>query len=287
VITMNNDKKILRVFPRRTNATPDDELVRFGEPGLFDPPDCDEVHISVTFSWDLQLAHKLYSAWKDTHPVVKIGGPALDNSVGEFEPGKYLKTGNVITSRGCPNNCWFCVVPRREGSTIRELQIHNGWKVHDSNLLACSRSHIEKVLSMLDGQKHRPIFVGGLEATRLEDWHIKALREVKADRIYCAYDTPDDLTPLRNAGRLLQEAGFTRSHHLYAYVLIGYPNDDFDKAKRRLQNTWDAGFTPYAMLYRDPNNLNEKYDLKWKRFQREWVIPAIVRSKMRGIENEQ
>ena len=37
--------KIIRVFPRKTNATPDDDLVRIGtEPGLFD--EADEVHVN-------------------------------------------------------------------------------------------------------------------------------------------------------------------------------------------------------------------------------------------------
>lgn len=44
-------KKIIRVFPTRTNATPNDELARIREtPSLFD--EADEVHISVTFTWD-------------------------------------------------------------------------------------------------------------------------------------------------------------------------------------------------------------------------------------------
>lgn len=39
--------KILRVFPRRTSYTPDDELVYIGMPGLI-IPEHDEVHISCT-----------------------------------------------------------------------------------------------------------------------------------------------------------------------------------------------------------------------------------------------
>jgi len=34
---------IARVFPRRTRATPTDELAFIGEPGLF-PPEVDAVH---------------------------------------------------------------------------------------------------------------------------------------------------------------------------------------------------------------------------------------------------
>jgi hypothetical protein len=54
--------RIIRVFPRRTKATPVDDLVRIGTgPDLFD--EADEVHVSVTFTWDLPLAEKLAKAW--------------------------------------------------------------------------------------------------------------------------------------------------------------------------------------------------------------------------------
>ena len=39
--------RIIRVFPRRTKASPDDELAYFGEPDLF--AEADEVHVSVPF----------------------------------------------------------------------------------------------------------------------------------------------------------------------------------------------------------------------------------------------
>lgn len=49
------EAKIIRVFPTKTNATPDDELVRIREvPSLFD--EADEVHISVAFTWDIPWA---------------------------------------------------------------------------------------------------------------------------------------------------------------------------------------------------------------------------------------
>jgi hypothetical protein len=45
--------KILRVFPRRTNATPKDGLAVIGSPDLFAEALCsDEIHVSVTFSWE-------------------------------------------------------------------------------------------------------------------------------------------------------------------------------------------------------------------------------------------
>lgn len=50
--------KILRVFPRKTNMTPTDDMVAFDEPGLF-RPEADEVHISTVFTWDIPKAEYL------------------------------------------------------------------------------------------------------------------------------------------------------------------------------------------------------------------------------------
>ena len=118
------EAKIIRVFPTKTNATPDDELVRIREvPSLFD--EADEVHISVAFTWDIPWAEWAARQWERVAPV-KIGGPAYNEPGGEFVPGMYMKKGYVITSRGCPNRCWFCAVPKREGGQLRELPVRDG-----------------------------------------------------------------------------------------------------------------------------------------------------------------
>jgi hypothetical protein len=79
-----------------------------------------------------------------------------------------LKKGYVITSRGCPNRCWFCSVWRREGEVIRELPVTDGWNVLDDNLLVCSENHIRAVFAMLARQRRMPLFTGGLEAAWLK-----------------------------------------------------------------------------------------------------------------------
>jgi hypothetical protein len=272
--------KIARVFSRKTKASPEDEYAFFDAPGMF-LPEINEVHISVAFTYDLPRAELLAKQWKYIAPV-KIGGPATGEAGGEFTPGMYLKPGYVITSRGCPNRCWFCSVWRREGCNIRELHVKGGNNILDDNLLACSDDHIRKVFAMLERQKYgRPEFTGGLEAARLKEWHIEQLRDIKPKSIFFAYDTPDDYEPLIEAGKKLLAAGFTTaSHVLRAYVLIGYPKDNFEKAEKRLVDTIRAGFLPMAMLYRDKDG---KTSLDWERFQRVWARPAIVGLKAKAI----
>ena len=230
----------------------------------------------------MEKAETLAEAWTKTGIPVKMGGPAFNEPGGDFIPGRYLRHGYVVTSRGCNNRCWFCAVPHREGGKLRELPIENGWNVLDDNLLACSETHIRAVFAMLARQQERPVFTGGLEAKLLRSWHVDLLREVKAKRFYCAYDTPGDYEPLIEAGKLLRAGGFTReSRKPNCYVLVGYPGDRMDRAEKRLRDTWAAGFAPYAMLYRD-----ERGEIvpEWRRFQRLWVRPQILFTTLKGTE---
>jgi len=185
---------IARVFPGRTNATPDDEYAFVGEPPLFIPDDIDEVHISVTFTWDLPEAERLSRAWSKIAPV-RIGGPATGQRGEEFIPGRYLRLGYTITSRGCDNgnSCWFCAVPKREGP-VRELPVRDGANVLDDNLMACSESHIRAVFEMLEGQKklrRRTFFTGGLEAALIREWHIGLLKKLRPKEIFFGCDTEE------------------------------------------------------------------------------------------------
>ncbi len=262
----------MRVFPRMTKATPKDDYVWIGRPGLFIPEDVDEIHISVAFTWDLPEAEIMADMWS-RHGNVKLGGPAFNQPGGEFIPGRYVKEGYVITSRGCPNHCWFCAVSKRESNGLHELEIKDGWNILDDNLLACSEKHIRAVFAMLKRQKHKPVFTGGLEAKILRPWHVELLKEVKAQRMYFAYDTPDDLEPLMNAAKLFKEAHFGNAHSLMCYVLIGYPKDTFDEAEERLRTVLDLGFCPMAMLYRDRKG---EVNLEWRKFQRIWARPTII-----------
>ena len=49
----------------------------FDVPPMLVPPEVDEVHISVTFSWDLRRAEWLGKQWEQIAPV-KYGRPAPD-----------------------------------------------------------------------------------------------------------------------------------------------------------------------------------------------------------------
>ena len=268
--------RIIRVFPRKTKASPDDALAYFGPPDFF--AEADEVHVSVAFTWDKPAAERLAEQWRFVAPV-QIGGVAYGDRSLEFIPGRYVKPGYTITSRGCPRRCWFCGVWKK-WPEANVLPIYDGWNVLDDNLLACPDAHVEAVFAMLRRQGRRVEFTGGLEALALKDSHVDLLASLRPrPNMFFAYDPGDEFETLKSAASRLLEAGFTReSHRLRVYVLIGFPKDTFETAEARLLQMVSIGFTPMAMLWRPETASAEKWrpDDSWRAFQRRWARPAII-----------
>jgi len=274
--------RLIRVFPSRTKATPDDELAYVGPPDLFARcHGAEAVHVSVTFTWDRAKAERLAKEWERVAPV-RLGGVAYGDPGREFVPGRYLKPGYIVTSRGCPRRCWFCSVWKRDPMP-RLLPVVDGWNVLDDNLLACPRPHVEAVFAMLGRQGRRVEFTGGLEAMALQDYQVGLLAGLRPrPTCFFAYDPGDAFETLQYAARRLLAAGFSAaSHRLRCYVLIGFPRDTFAAAEGRLRDILGLGFTPMAMLWRPETPAAERRApaADWRAFQRRWARPAIIHAR--------
>jgi hypothetical protein len=271
--------RLIRVFPRKTKATPNDALAYFGPLDLF--AQADEVHVSVTFTDDKPKAERLAEQWRHVAPT-KIGGVAYGDDSLEFIPGRYIKPGYTITSRGCPRRCWFCGVWKK-WPIANPLPIYPGWNVLDDNLLACPRDHVEAVFAMLHKQPGRVAFTGGLEALSLQDYQVDLLASLTPrPAMFWAYDPGDKFETLEYAARRMLAAGFTReSHRLRVYVLIGFPKDTMAAAEARLEQMVSIGFTPMAMLWAPELPSQEKFrpGEEWHAFKRRWIRPAIIHAK--------
>lgn len=262
---------IIRVFPIRTAATPEDPMVFIGPPPLMTPK-AKEVHISCTFTWHRKESEYIARAWAQRGYTVRLGGPAYDATAGDFVPGMYVKTGMTITSRGCIRKCPFCYVPKREGS-LRLLEIKPGWDILDNNLLACPRNHIDAVLNMLEGQKHPSRFTGGIDSRLCQSWFASRLGKMRLQILYTAYDTPSEHTHVERAIKMLRDAGLTQ-RQVGCYVLVGYEGDTIEHAKERLEWVFGIGGTPFAMLFRDKTG--KRRSKQWGRFARLWIRPAAI-----------
>lgn len=272
-------KRIIRVFPRKTSFTPKDEYSFVGDPPMI-RPEADEVHISVTFTWDIKEGFRLADAWKPYCPVVSIGGPALNSIANGFEPNVYIRQGVVFTSRGCNNQCPWCLVPKREGG-LREIEIHEGNIIQDNNLLQCSRLHLDKVFNML--KKQRTIqFTGGLDSRLITDDIADEIRDLKINQLFLASDTKEAIKPLRKAIKKLRMS----RHKIRCYVLLKFnPFETLSDATERMHLIWEAGATPFAQLYQPPDEYI-RYPREWLLFARTWSRPAAIYAEMKSLTNK-
>ena len=264
---------MIKVFPRRTKWTPTDELAFTGDPGLF-LPSPQPVRISVTFTWDIEEGLRLSDAWKQYYPDVQVGGPAFNNPGGEFIPGRFIKEGVTITSRGCIRNCPYCFVPKREGK-IRELPIKEGWIVQDNNLLACSNIHIQKVFGMLK-MLNKPVnFSGGLDPQLLKEWHIYEIERLKIEHLWFSCDYPGAEKHLHKVNDLTADFPDYKKR---CYVLIGFNGETISQAESRLENVYEMGFLPFAQLYQ--GTIKRPWTPEWDQLQRKWCRPAAYKKKL-------
>jgi len=274
--------RIIRVFPQRTSYTPDDELAFVGDPPFPSLiPEADEVNVSVTFTWDIAEGYRLRKAWFETTGLpTAIGGPAIEGDgrfLGEFEPGRYLKPGFTITTRGCPRNCWFCFVPGREGR-LRTLPIRPGHIVLDNNLLAAPLEHVDEVFEMLKAQNRRVSFQGGLDARLFDAGVAERIRDLSIYQVFFAYDSPASLEDLGRAAKLLS---FLPRSKLRCYVLVGFEGDTVDAAESRARAVWDLGFLPFPMYYRSEHN--GRPPSTWCRWLGVWLRPWRAHAHMKEI----
>lgn len=271
---------IFRVFVRRTSYTPDDPLAFVGPPPMKELiPEHDEVHVSCTFTWDMDEAEDLAFQWEvATKKPVRLGGPAYHSPVEGFTPGLYVRKGITFTSRGCNNNCPWCGVRAMEGK-LRELPITEGNIIQDNNFLQCSRAHKDKVFDML--RKQRGIcFRGGLEPDLIDDHFIDNITSLRIAELWLACDTDAALPKFKEACAKLKAAGFDRNK-IKCYSLIGH---DMEKEEQRNREIYYAGAMPFSQLERDFSRIKTEYSREWKAFERQWQRPAATVAHMMAVE---
>lgn len=275
---------ILRVFPRRTTFTPQDDLVAIGYPKLW-KFQVDEVHISCVFTWDREFCKQLEKEWAGYYSVVRIGGPAYRLNRyrgGRFVPGRYVRNGITFTSRGCNFNCPWCLVPKMEGKFRQLNKIAEGNVIQDNNFLLGHRAWIISVFSMLKRQKAIR-FVGGLDVRLLKDWHIEELRGLRIKELWLALDSWDTRKEFKKAVAKLRRAGFSR-HQTRCYVLAGFA-EPIQESEERLIFAYECGTLPFVQLYQPPllsKRMAGEESRENNLFIRKWSRPAIIKSMLRG-----
>lgn len=155
-------------------------------------------------------------------------------------------------TRGCPRNCGFCVVGKKEGKCSRQVtELSEFWcgqkmiKLLDPNILAC-KNH-EQLLQDLANSGARVDFTQGVDIRLTTPDNIKLLNAVKTTIMHFAWDNPkEDLT--EHFKRYAELTTIKSERNKAVYVLVNF-NSTLDEDLYRIYTLRDLGYTPYVMIY--------------------------------------
>ena len=190
------------------------------------------------------------------------------------------KTSYGFLTRGCPNKCKWCIVPKKEGDIkpymdVEEIAIdgRNELILMDNNILASDHGieQIEKIIKMNEGRKKKikVDFNQGLDARLVTDEIAKMLSRlkwIKSIRFGC--DTPKQIEECEKACALIDKYGYKGEYFFYCILF-----DDFDESFSRV-NHWklknNGRYLPHCQPYRDFTNKRQIIP-QWQKDLARWA----------------
>lgn len=157
-------------------------------------------------------------------------------------------------TRGCPNNCPFCIVSKKEGCVSYKVadlkEFYKGQRIInllDANILACKER--EELLLQLIESKALIDYSQGLDIRMVNKDIAYLLSKTRVKMIHFAFDL------MKNEARILQGlkiyADFNGKNYRKqrVYILTNYnttPQEDL----WRVLKVRELGFSPYITIYR-------------------------------------
>lgn len=156
-------------------------------------------------------------------------------------------------TRGCLNRCPWCVVPKMDGNTVRQVaDLRDFWsgqqvvRLLDDNIMAdedifcraCEQLHEARVRVMWEA----------LDIRLVNDRTARALASVRpANCIHFAWDGHSQDGYIERGVRLLEQHG-AKPWRLMFYILVGF-NTDEDYDMHRVLKVHALGCNPFVMPY--------------------------------------
>ena len=200
-------------------------------------------------------------------------------------PNVPADTAYGFLTRGCPNKCRWCIVPRKEGHIrpymdVDEIAIEGRHKLvlMDNNILAAGDYAKEQLQKIID-RGYRVDFNQALDARLVTDDFARLLAQVKwldNNRIRFGCDTHYQIAECERAMDMINQYGFTGQYFLYTML-----NNDINECYGRINHWWlrmrqvreshsGRPVYAYAQPYRDPDNPYHPIP-QWQKDMAGWV----------------
>lgn len=241
----------------------------------------DIVYMSKIFSFTED-----YRQWITNAKHIRIGGTGydlyttLDEDVEYCQPDYSIypsidkKTAYGFLTRGCPNKCKWCVVPRKEGNIKPYMDVDDiavdgrtNLILMDNNILACDYG-LEQIRKIID-RGYLVDFNQALDARLITDDIAKLLSKVKwLNQIRFGCDTPKQIKECEEAMQMIDHYRGKPAFYLM-YTMIG---NDFNEAFSRL-NHWRKykRVRLVAQPFRDVDNPKQIIP-QWQKDMARWAM---------------
>lgn len=171
-------------------------------------------------------------------------------------------------TRGCPNNCGFCLVSQKDGFCSHKVaDLNSFWKdqkkirLYDANILACKDR--EELIKQLITSKARIDFSQGLDARLIDDDIAKLLSYLKADIVHFAFDLIKNEDRIIKGLKTFSKYFKLTDRYKRVYILTNYnttPEEDYYRVLRVIE----LGYAPYITIYQKGTHSNFLKDLsRW------------------------
>ena len=179
--------------------------------------------------------------------------PKFDYAIGRF-------------TRGCPNRCPWCVVPKMDGNDVRHVaDLRDFWdgqkvvRVLDDNILADSDEFIRDCEQLSEARVH--VIWEALDIRLITDATAKALTSVKNEKsLHFAWDSHAQDEAVPRGIECLSRNGI-KPYRLMFYVLVGF-NTSREYDMRRIMTLHEMGANPFVMPF-DKSDPYQKHLARW------------------------
>lgn len=160
-------------------------------------------------------------------------------------------------TRGCCNNCDFCLVSKKEGiCSLKVADLSEFWRgqknivLLDPNILACK--DIISLLQQLIDSKAKIDFCQGLDARFITEEVALLLKQIKVKMFHFAFDfMRNEKAIVKGLKTFVDVLGYdeNKSRNCYVYVLTNY-NTTFEEDMYRIKLIQECGLAPDVRIYR-------------------------------------
>lgn len=170
---------------------------------------------------------------------------------------EYTKdTAYGFLTRGCPNNCGFCIVSKKEGLQSRKVaDLSEFWrgqkyiKLLDANLLACA-ARIDLIKQLIESRA-KVDFTQGLDARFITEEIANLLKQVKTDRVHFAWDFMKSERAVTKGLEIYKRVCNVPDYKASVYMLTNF-DTTIEQDLYRLESIRRLGYRPDVRIYRKP-----------------------------------